>query len=416
MDRIRRIVVAGGSLAGYSAVSELLDLDYSGEILWVTSEKRAAYSRPALSKEFMQGRLDIADIALPEIASGRSNLQVLRGRTCTALSASDRSVQLDQGELIDFDGVLICTGAAARMPAVADGIGGVLSLRTLEDALAIKSELSAKPRIAILGGGLIGCELAASMRALGLHVTLIEQMNSLLGRAFGAALGDYFRDLHGQHGVRVVTGATVVELVARNGRVTEARLSDGTMVAADLILVGAGSQPVTQWLEGSGLELSDGVVCDANLATSHPGIYAAGDVARWFNPLYGTHMRVEHWSSAAAQGRAAARNLLASGDAAARESVPFAEVPYFWSDQYGLKIQMVGWHQDHDHIAVENLGSPPHPVTTFFKKGRLVAAAGVNASRTLMGFRKQIELEAKSDRNRSSGAISPPQGLRRQPA
>ena len=224
LDRLRRIVVAGGSLAGYSAVSELLRLGYRDEILWVTGDRHAPYSKPALSKEFMQGRFDVADILLPPISGETSNIRTLRGRTCKALRAADRFVELDQGERLEFDGMLVCTGAAARLPSLARGIGSVFALRTLEDALAIRSELHRKPKVAVLGGGLIGCELAASMRALGLQVTLIEAADALLLRAFGENLGEFFCDLHRQHGVRIATGATVEGLLTRGGRVAEARL------------------------------------------------------------------------------------------------------------------------------------------------------------------------------------------------
>jgi 3-phenylpropionate/trans-cinnamate dioxygenase ferredoxin reductase component len=395
-SKIRRLVIAGGSFAGYSAVSELLDLDHRGELVWVTGRERSAYSKPALSKEFLQGRFGISDIVLPEIASDRSNVRILRGRICTALKAVDRRVQLDDGAWLPFDGMVVCTGATARLPAWAAHVAGVRVLRTLEDALAIRAEIPRAPRTAILGGGLVGCELAASLRTLGLEVTLIERLDSLLGRSFGEPLADYFLELHRRHGVRVIIGASVEELVARDGRVAEAHLSDGTVVATDLVLVGAGADPTTRWLEGSGLALSDGVVCDANLAASQDGIYAAGDVARWFNPLYLMHMRVEHWMNAGAQGRVAARNLLASDEAVATAPAAFADVPYFWSDQYGHKIQMVGWHHDHDRAVVEYPGQSSDPLVTFFAKGRLVAAVGVNAPRAVMSCRRQIEAEARA--------------------
>ncbi|WP_018182907.1 NAD(P)/FAD-dependent oxidoreductase [Kaistia granuli] len=395
-EAIRRIVVAGGSLAGYSAVSELLAADYAGEILWVTGEKEGSYSKPALSKEFIQGKSDYSELFLPEIADSRGNLRILRDIQLRSLDAAARTAKLEDGRSIDFDGLVVCTGAVARMPAITRGMAGVLGLRTLEDALAIKAELAGKPRIAILGGGLIGCELAASMRSFGLEITLIEGAPTLLGRTFGAVLGEYVLDMHQRNGVDVMTGVTIEELIARDGRVAAARLSDGSVIETDLVLVGAGSIPATEWLEGSGLKLADGVVCDATLASSHPGIYAAGDVARWHNPFYDTVMRVEHWTSASAQGRAAARNLLHSLPGSGEEPVPFADVPYFWSDQYGLKLQMVGRHDGHDHVERQETADRTHPLLTFHREGQLVAAAGVNASRAVMRYRKQIEDDARS--------------------
>ncbi|WEK51308.1 MAG: FAD-dependent oxidoreductase [Candidatus Kaistia colombiensis] len=395
-EGIRRIVVAGGSLAGYSAVSELLAADYAGELLWVTGEKQGSYSKPALSKEFIQGKSEYSELFLPEIPDARGNLRVLRDARLSALDAAARTVQLEDGRSVEFDGLVICTGAVARMPAITRGMAGVLGLRTLEDAQAIKAELVGKPRIAILGGGLIGCELAASMRSFGLEITLIEGAPTLLGRTFGAVLGEYVLDMHQRNGVNVMTGATIEELVARDGRVAAARLSDRSVIETDLVLVGAGSVPATGWLEGSGLKLADGVVCDATLASSHAGIYAAGDVARWHNPFYDTQMRVEHWTSASAQGRAAARNLLRSFPGATEAPVPFADIPYFWSDQYGLKLQMVGRHDGHDRVEMHETADRALPLLTFHKQDQLVAAAGVNASRAVMRYRKQIEDDAKS--------------------
>lgn len=395
-EGIRRIIVAGGSLAGYSAVSELLAADYAGELLWITGEKEGSYSKPALSKEFIQGKSEYSELFLPEIPDARGNLRILRDAQLSALDAAARTVQLEDGRSFEFDGLVICTGAIARMPAITRGMAGVLGLRTLEDALAIKAELAGKPRIAILGGGLIGCELAASMRSFGLEITLIEGAPTLLGRTFGAVLGEYVLDMHQRNGVTVRTGAAIEELVARDGRVAAVQLSDGTVIETDLLLVGAGSVPATQWLEGSGLKLADGVVCDATLASSHSGIFAAGDVARWHNPLYDTEMRVEHWTSASAQGRAAARNLLRSFPGATDAPVPFADVPYFWSDQYGLKLQMVGRHDGHDRVEMQETADRALPLLTFHKQDQLVAAAGVNASRAVMRYRKQIEDDAKS--------------------
>jgi NADPH-dependent 2,4-dienoyl-CoA reductase/sulfur reductase-like enzyme len=282
------------------------------------------------------------------------------------------------------------------MPAIFSKVEGVLPLRTMDDAIAIRERIASRPRVLILGGGLIGCELAASMRGLGLDVAIVEQLDTLLTRPFGGALSDYFLDLHRRNGVEVLTGVTVARLVERKGTVAQAHLSDGTVLETELVLIGAGSQPATRWLEGSGVVLSDGVVCDEYLATSAPGIFAAGDVARWLNPCFGTRMRVEHWTNASAQGRAAARNLAAGLTGRTELAKPFGDVPYFWSDQYGQKIQMVGWHEGYDRIETEDPEGAPGPIVRFYRDGSFVAAAGVNAPRAVMGYRRQIELEARA--------------------
>ncbi len=303
---------------------------------------------------------------------------------------------MDDGEEIAFDQLLIATGAQARMPGMLRGVGGVFPLRTLDDAVAIRESLADRPKVLVVGGGLIGCELAASMRTLGLEVTLVERLDTLLDRPFGGAFGSYFLDLHRANGVDLVMGAMVERLSLQDGRVAAVELADGTAIEAQLVVVGAGSEPCTQWLEGSGLAVADGVVCDSYLATSAPGIFAAGDVARWTNPVYDLRMRVEHWTNASAQGRAAARNLVASATGRQELRKPFADVPYFWSDQYGQKIQMVGWHQGHDRIELDRSAEVPGPLARFYRGGRLIAAAGVNAPRVIMRLRRQIKEEARA--------------------
>lgn len=391
----RRIVVAGGSLAGHSAVAELVGLVPDAGIVWATGEPHRAYSKPALSKEFMQARNEISEIMLPDIEGDLRNLRVVSD-SCASLDAARRTVTLDSGEMIAFDQLLVATGARARMPGFLRGVAGVFPLRTLEDAIAIRNALSDKPKVLVIGGGLIGCELAASMRALGLEVTLIEQLDSLLERPFGGAFGPYFLDLHRANGVELVMGGMVEKLVLHEGRIAGVELADGSKIEAQLVVVGAGSEPCTQWLEGSGIEIDNGVACDAHLAASMPGIFAAGDVARWTNPLYKLRMRVEHWTNASAQGRAAARNMAASLTGRQELRKPFADVPYFWSDQYGQKIQMVGWHEGHDNVELDRSGEVSGPLARFYRENRLIAAAGINCPRVIMKLRRQIEEEART--------------------
>lgn len=394
MGKRQRIVVAGGSLAGHSAVTELVGLVPDAEIVWVTGERHRTYSKPALSKEFMQARNEVADLTLPGLEGDVGGLRILRS-SCASLDADGRTATLEDGEAIAFDQLLIATGARARMPDMLGGVGNVFPLRTLDDAVAIRESLASRPKVVVVGGGLIGCELAASVRTLGLDATIVERLDTLLDRPFGGAFGSYFIDLHRDNGVELVMGAMVERLSVQDGRVAAVELSGGSSIEAQLVIVGAGSEPCTHWLETSGVALSDGVVCDSYLATSAPGVFAAGDVARWTNPVYGLPMRVEHWTNASAQGRAAARNIAALATGRQELRKPFADVPYFWSDQYGQKIQMAGWHQNHDHIELDRPADAPGPLARFYRNGRLIAAAGVNAPRMVMRLRKQIEEEAR---------------------
>lgn len=395
----QRIVVAGGAIAGYSAVSELLSEPAGHEILWITGESVDAYSKPVLSKQFMQGRCEVAELQLPPIEVAAAGLAVLRCRRCVALDVAARSLRLDDGATVGFDRLLICTGAEACVPSAFSGVKGVLPLRTLDDALAIRRSVAASPKILILGGGLIGCEIAASMRGMGLDVTIVERLDRLLDRPFGGALSDYFLDLHQRNGVKVLMGSAVAGLIRTdNGAVAGVELADGTLIEAGLVLVGAGSRPATQWLEGSGIELADGVVCDEFLQTSVSGVFAAGDVARWPNPVYGIRMRVEHWTNASAQGRAAARNLIAEADGRPDRAKPFGDAPYFWTDQYGQKIQMAGWHEGYDRLEREISEGGRGSLTKFFIGDRLIAAAAVNSPRAVMQCRRQIEEQARARR------------------
>lgn len=397
MGSRQRIVVAGGSLAGYSAVTELVALIPDSDIVWVTGEPHRTYSKPALSKEFMQARNALEDLMLPDIEGDLAGLRLVRDRSCVSLDTNARTVRLDNGEAVPFDQLLIATGAAARMPPMLRGLDGIFPLRTLDDAVAIRAVLAEQPKVVVVGGGLIGCELAASARKLGLDVTIIEQLDTLLERPFGGAFGSYFLDLHRENGVKIHLGAQVEHVIRYGGRAIGLQLADGTEIEAGLILVGAGSEPCTGWLDGSGLALSNGVLCDSHLAASVAGIFAAGDVARWTNPYYDTPMRVEHWTNASAQGRAAVRNIAAAVTGRSDLAKPFADVPYFWSDQYGRKIQMVGWHIGNDRIEIEqHPADGTGPIAKFYRDGRLIAAAGINAPRSVIKLRRQIELEAQS--------------------
>ncbi len=397
MQSNKRIVVAGGSLAGQSAVTVLADLARDAEIIWITGELQPAYSKPALSKEFMQGHFEVEDLTLPEIQTGEINLQIIRGKPCVSLDTENQTVTLSDGESVRYDHLIICTGGNARMPAMMSGIKGVYALRTFEDAVAIRSRLAEKPNTLVIGGGLIGCEFAASARALDLDVTLVEQLESLLDRPFGGTLSPYFAELHKEHGVEVLLGTSVERLKQTGeGAVSGIVLSDGTEIDADLVVVGAGSQPATQWLESSGIKLQDGIVCNEFLAASDPHIHAAGDIARWINPVFDTQMRVEHWTNASAQGRAAAKNAVAALNKQPELAAPFGDVPYFWSDQYGQKIQMVGWYPGHDRVEIQEAGNEKGPMVKFYHNDALVAAAAVNSPRAIMLMRRQIEKEMSS--------------------
>lgn len=299
---------------------------------------------------------------------------------------ASRTVTLDDGSKVIADGILIATGARCReLPT--SGLEGVYTLRDLDDCLAIRVELEASPqRVAVVGAGFIGAEVAATARERGLEVTMIEALPVPLGRVLGTEVGTVCADVHRDHGVDLRLGVGV-DGFEGHGRVERVNLSDGTSVDADVVVVGIGVIPNTEWLESSGLTLDNGVVCDET-SLAAPGIAAAGDVARWPNRLFGETMRVEHWDNAIDQGQHAARRLLASDN----EAQPYTPVPWFWSDQYDRKIQLAGRAAPDDEVRIITGSTEERRFAALYgRAGRLVGVLGFNRPRHVMKYRNLIE-------------------------
>ncbi|KOG06936.1 NAD(P)/FAD-dependent oxidoreductase [Streptomyces viridochromogenes] len=335
---MRTITVVGASLAGLSTVRALRAEGYDGGIVVVGEERHTPYDRPPLSKDFLKGDLDADALALGD-ADEYEDLDVrwLLGERAVRLDPADRSVVLAGGRQLRSDGVVVATGAGARMLPGTDGLAGVHTLRTLDDAQALRAELlDGLPRVVVIGAGFIGAEVASTAHRLGLQVTVVEALDVPLERQLGREMGLVCSSLHNDHGVRLLCGTGVAELIGE-GRVTGVRLADGRVLPADIVVVGVGVRPHTDWLAGSGVRVDDGVVCDAGCSTTVPGVVAVGDVARCPNPFTGRHARIEHWSNATEQARTAARTLLSGVSAAAPPTAP-----YFWSDQYQVRIQVAG--------------------------------------------------------------------------
>jgi 3-phenylpropionate/trans-cinnamate dioxygenase ferredoxin reductase component len=372
---MRSVTVVGGSLAGLRAAEGLRREGFDGILRIVGAEDHLPFDRPPLSKQVLAGtwRPDQARLR------GADDLDAewLLGRRATALDVGTRTVTLDNGDALDADGVVIATGALPRrLPAAVapPGLAGVHVLRSLADSLALGAELTAGSRVVVIGAGFIGSEVAATAKGRGCDVTVIEALPVPLERALGPEMGMLCARLHADNGVSVrlglgVTGLEAARLGANDGRVTGVRLADDSIVGADVVVVGVGVAPDTDWLEGSGLTLRDGVVCDSRCRAA-PEIVAAGDVARWYHEGIGTDVRVEHWTNAAEQGQAAALSLLHGASAPA-----YAPVPYFWSDQHGTKIQFVGHSQPGDEVTIAE-GDPDDGrfVAAYRRGGRLTGA------------------------------------------
>jgi 3-phenylpropionate/trans-cinnamate dioxygenase ferredoxin reductase component len=371
------VIVVGASVAGVAAATALRSAGFEGEIMLVGDEPHAPYDRPPLSKKLLCGGVEPKDIGL---ASARgldaADVTLRLGCRATALDTARGVVEVDHRESLSYDGVLVATGSVARHLPTLTGVGGVHVLRTLDDALAVRKDLEGARSVVVVGAGFIGLEVACSARSLGLDVTVIESASAPLARVLGADVGARFTELHRNHGVDVRCGVGLAGVQTAGDQVTLVELDDGTSLPADVVVVGIGADPATGWLSTSGLMVSDGLVCDETLRAA-PHVYGAGDVARWTHPLFGS-IRVEHWMMAVDHARAAAHNLLAELDGRPDAAEPVAQVPYFWSDQYGVKVQMAGWAPGYDEF-VEVGGTGPGSGLLLGRGGRLVGAIGWTA-------------------------------------
>jgi NADPH-dependent 2,4-dienoyl-CoA reductase/sulfur reductase-like enzyme len=387
MSRLDSVVVVGASLAGLRAVQALRRAGFSGRVTAIGEENEPPYDRPPLSKEVLSGKWDAERTALLRPEDEALEVEWRLGRRAESLDLAARQVVLAGGERVPFDAAVIATGTFARRLPGAPPLAGVHVLRTLSDCLALRVELDRSPRVAVIGAGFIGLEVAATCRGRGLPVSVIESLPAPLERGLGAKLGAFVGEIHRDQGVDLRLGAKVARLVGGE-RVGAVELAGGERIPADVVLVGIGAAPATAWLEGSGLELDNGVVCDAACrATRAPFVVAAGDVARWPNPLFGASMRIEHWTNATEMADHAVASLLA-GEGGGE---PFAPVPFVWSDQYDYKIQIAGRLEGADETRIVD-GSLEERrfVMLFGSRGRVVGVLGMNRARLVMKARALI--------------------------
>ncbi|GAA0955751.1 FAD-dependent oxidoreductase [Kribbella koreensis] len=331
---LSQIVVVGASAAGLTAAEALRREGYAGELTIVGEEARSPYDRPPLSKQILRGVWDEERIVLrsDDLLADLDATWIL-GTAAVALDPSARKLTLADGRILGYDGLVIATGATPRRLPFGHDLAGVHLLRTLDDTLALRDGLRAARSVAIVGAGFLGAEVAAIARELGLSVTMIDPLPAPMIRQFGPEMGGLLAQLHESQGVDVRCGAGVTALAGEDDRVAGVELSDGSTVGADLVLVAVGATPATEWLVGSGLVVGDGIECD-QYCFAAPGVVAAGDVASWEHPGIGRR-RLEHRMNATEQATAAAKNLLGQG-------IAFEPVPYFWTDQYDVKIQVYG--------------------------------------------------------------------------
>jgi len=388
----RGMLIVGANVAGGRAAETLRKLGFAGRVTLVGAEPQHPYERPPLSKAVLQGTMKPEQLHLrPLEFYAEQNIELKTGTPATKLDVSARSVDLASGERIAFDTLLIATGARPVKPAIPGAnLRGVYYLRTVDDAQRLRSVMQPGARAVILGGGFIGAEVAASCRAAGVDVTLIEAASTPMGKALGEEIGQVLADLHRARGVSVRTGVSIQELRGLSGQVQEAVTTSGDVLSCDFVVIGIGATPEVEWLQDSGVELENGVRVNEFCETSIPGIFAAGDAANAFNPLFGEHMRVEHSENAQNQGIAAAKNMLG-------QHVPFAEVPYFWSDQYDLRIQFVGHNREWDRVVIRGSTKAPSFLAYYLAGDLLQGALGVNNFKGINAAKRLIRERARVD-------------------
>ncbi|RDI34640.1 NAD(P)/FAD-dependent oxidoreductase [Lentzea flaviverrucosa] len=391
MGNLERVVVVGASAAGVTTAETLRREGYTGRLTLVGDEEALPYDRPPLSKQVLAGAWEPERTVLrPESAYVDHDIELLLGNAACGLDLARRTVALSNGEELGYDGLVIATGTTPRTLPSGHDLAGVHVLRTVGDALALRGDLLRSSAVVVVGAGFLGTEAAAAARQLGLDVTLVDPLPLPLVRQFGDRVAAAIAELHEERGVRLRNGVGVVRLHGE-GAVSGVELTDGTVVRADVVLVAIGAVPATGWLDGSGVPVDDGVVCDATCRAAD-GVYAAGDVARWFHPHFGGLMRVEHRMNATEQGMAVARTLLGA-------QTPFAPVPYFWTDQFDAKVQAYGVFPAGAEMSVAHGRLDERKfVAHYVVRGGVVGVLGWNMARQL-----------RQDRQLVSG---PPDGVR----
>jgi 3-phenylpropionate/trans-cinnamate dioxygenase ferredoxin reductase subunit len=368
----RTFVIVGASLAGAKAAEALRSEGFDGRLVLVGEEEHRPYERPGLSKEYLRGESDFESLAVHAASFYEENsIELIVGTEVLGLYPQASEVSLGDGTRLHYHALLLATGASPRRLQVSGGdLPGVFYLRRLEDADALREAIGHGGPVVVVGGGWIGTEVAASARQMGASVSLVEPQELPLLQALGHEVASIYTELHRSKGVDLYLGRGVREFRGA-GRVEEVVLDDSTVLEAEVVVVGIGVVPRVELAQAGGIHCDNGVVTDECLRSSVPGIWAAGDVASSYHPLYGTHIRLEHWSAALNQGPWAAGSMLG-------RTTPYARVPYFFSDQYELGMECRGWLAGADQVVLRRRDGELQFLAFWLRSGRVVGALSAN--------------------------------------
>jgi 3-phenylpropionate/trans-cinnamate dioxygenase ferredoxin reductase subunit len=386
MTLLREICVVGGSLAGLRSVQALRNHGYDGRIALIGEEPHLPYDRPPLSKQVLSGEWGPERVALTDEAELKSlDVDARFGAAAIAADIAERTLTLADGSEMRWDGLVVATGATPRTLRVPTPRQGVLTLRTLDDSLALRGYLDGgAAHVVVVGGGFIGLEVASVCRAAQTTVTVVEALPVTLGRVLGDEVGKRCAKWHADHGVSIRTGASVAAFHGGD-RLDAVELSDGTVLPADVAVVGVGVDPSVDWLVGSGLCLDGGLICDST-SMAALGVAGVGDVTRWRHHGYRRLVRIEHWTNATQQAEVATANLLSGADAA-RDYLP---TPYFWSDQLGRRLQFAGVREADDELTVIEGNREPEFIALYHKGDVLHGAFAMGAPRDFLRLRRVV--------------------------
>jgi 3-phenylpropionate/trans-cinnamate dioxygenase ferredoxin reductase component len=399
-------VIVGGGLAGAKAAEALREEGFDGRVVLLGEEDVAPYERPPLSKEYLQGEAQ-RDVIWAEDEGWYEahDVQLRTSTKVSELALSSSEVVLDGGERIGFDQLLLATGSSAkRLPIPGADLDGVRVLRTVHDSDALREALQPGVRVAVIGAGWIGCEVAASARKRGAEVTMIAPEEFPLERVLGPEVGAIYREVHASHGVELALG-TGVEAIEGSGKVSGVRTSAGTIHSADLVVIGVGAAPRLELAEAAGLDVDGGVLTDDRLRTSAANVFAAGDIAAAEHPIIGERIRVEHWGTALEQGPAAARNMLG-------RDLAYDRIPYFFSDQYDVGMEYAGYAPAYDRVVFRGDPSSFEFLAFWMRGNRVVAGMNVNVwevnddIQALIRSGSSVEEDALRDPDVALGALA----------